>query len=238
MSSAIRTCWRSRRGEHAAMIFGQDDRVEVTQTTVLPWSAIVRLEIDFPTGGAVATGVLIGPNDLLTVGHAVYSAEYGGFATAIRATPAVSGASEPYGTALSIAFQVDPRWVENDGGSGEVDPFGYDYALVTLDHAIGAAAGTLPVAVLADPLGVAVTAGGYPADLGYDFLYATSGTVDSIDEDNLFFEDDLDLSAGQSGSPVMSGGAVVGLISFDYELPPYANGAFTLQMFGPSRQGW
>ncbi|WP_374445581.1 trypsin-like serine protease [Stella sp.] len=210
------------------MIFGADDRTEVTQTTVLPWSAVVRLEIDFPFGGAVATGVLIGPNDLLTVGHAVYSADLGGYAMSIRAIPGASGSSEPFGAARSIALQVDPRWVENDGVDGPVDAFSFDYAVVTLDHAIGAAAGTLPVATLADPVGVAATSAGYPADRGYLFPYATAGTVDSADIDTLFFEDDLDLSAGQSGSPVMVGGAVVGLISFDYELPPYANGVLRI----------
>lgn len=210
------------------MIFGADDRTEVTATSVLPWSAVVRLEIDFPNGGAVATGVLIGANDLLTVGHAVYSVEYGGFATAIRVIPGSSGPLSPFGDAWSVAIQVDPRWVEYDGTFGDLDPFSFDYALVTLDRAIGSTAGVLPIATLADPVGVAVTAAGYPADRGYDFLYATDGTVDSVDLDTLFFEDDLDLSAGQSGSPVMAGGDVVGLISFDYELPPYANGVLRL----------
>ena len=216
------------------MIFGADDRVEITATTVLPWSAIVQLDIVFPNGGAVATGVLIGPNDLLTVGHAVYSAEYGGFATEIRVSPGRSGPLEPYGIAQSIAFQVDPRWVENDYAGAPIDPFSYDYALVTLDRPIGDSAGYLPVGVLDDPVGVAMEAAGYPADRGYDFLYSTAGTVDSVDIDTLFFDDDLDLRGGQSGSPVMlanpAGGdaTVYGLISFDYPLPPFSNGVLRI----------
>ncbi|BBK31386.1 V8-like Glu-specific endopeptidase [Stella humosa] len=216
------------------MIFDTDDRAPVTQTTVLPWSAVVRLDMIFPDGEAVATGVLIGPNDLLTVGHAVYIEEYGGWATAIYVTPGLNGASEPYGTAVSVAFQVDQRWIDNQPLDAPLDPFAFDYALVTLDRPLGDVAGTLPVGVLDNPVGVAVEAAGYPADKGYDFLYRTTGTVDEIEPEALLFTDDLDLSAGQSGSPVMVFGGdgglptVVGLISFDYELPPYANGVLRI----------
>ncbi|BBK37888.1 hypothetical protein STAQ_29660 [Allostella sp. ATCC 35155] len=210
------------------MIFGVDDRTAIAVATALPWSAVVRLEIEFPQGGAVATGVMIGPNDLLTVGHAVYSAEFGGYATQILAYPGAVGASEPFGSAAAMSFRVDPRWVENDGGPGPVDAFSFDYAVVTLDRTVGSDTGALPVAVLADPVGVAVEAAGYPADLGYLYPYRTTGTVDSADIDTLFFEDDLDLSPGQSGSPVLADGAVVGLISFDYDLPPFANGVLRI----------
>ncbi len=216
------------------MIFGADDRVEIVATTAPPWSAVVELNISFPWGEVLATGVMIGPNDLLTVGHAVYSADYGGYATAIVASPARSGRLDPFGIANSVAFQVDPRWVENDRLGAPLDPFGYDYALVTLDRPVGSATGFLPVGVLDDPIGVAVQAAGYPADKGYDFLYRTEGTVDSADIDTLFFADDLDLLPGQSGSPVFvtdpaTGQAtVVGLISFDYHEPPYANGVLRI----------
>src|SRR5690606_7914401 len=127
---------------------------------------------------------------------------------------------------------VDPRWVEYDQGGNDA-AFDFDYALVTLDRPIGNETGFLAVGVLDDPVGVAVKSGGYPSDKRHDFHYRTQGTVDQPDGNTLFFDDDLDLTPGQSGSPVFvdpgtGQAAVAGLISFDYPDPPFANGVLRI----------
>ncbi|MGE0718913.1 MAG: hypothetical protein AB7P02_25935 [Alphaproteobacteria bacterium] len=215
------------------MIFGADDRVLVSPTTTYPSTTIVQLDVTFPDGITYSsTGVMIGPNDVLTVGHAVYGGDSGGYAVSIVATPALDGTIEPFGSAVGVAIQVDPRWVANDRPDAEIDPFDYDYALITLDRDLGAIAGTMSVGVLESPIGTLLQSQGYPADLGFTHLYRVSGTVDGADENTLFFDDDLDLLPGQSGSPVYlsgpAGATVYGLISFDYEEPPFSNGVLRI----------
>ncbi|MCC7272404.1 MAG: trypsin-like peptidase domain-containing protein [Alphaproteobacteria bacterium] len=212
------------------MIFGADDRVPVSPTTAFPWRTIVQLDVTFP-GGQVfgTTGVMIGPNDVLTVGHAIYGGDIGGYAVAIVVTPARDDFRAPFGTANGIAVQVDPRWVENDRPGATLDPFDYDYAVVTLDRDLGSETGVMSVGTLDDPLGTLLQSAGYPADKGFDLLYRVDGTVDEADENTLFFNDDLDLAPGQSGSPVFllngaDAATVYGLISYDFEFPPLANG--------------
>ena len=214
------------------MIFGSDDRVSASaigaNTSLLPLSALVRLEVTYPNGLSThATGVLIGPNDVLTVAHALYSPENGGYATRVVASPGQNGASKPFGSAEGITAYVDQRWISNTNNPDPFVRFDYDYGVLTLDRDIGNAAGYLPVTAIANPIGVFVTSPGYPADRGGTAIYYTAGTADGGDVNTLYFQDDLDLSPGQSVSPVLFPAAngfpqVGGLISFDS--PPAYNG--------------
>ncbi|MGE0724582.1 MAG: trypsin-like peptidase domain-containing protein, partial [Alphaproteobacteria bacterium] len=212
------------------MIFGADDRVPVFDTTVLPARAVVQIITRFPDGlEEVSTGVLVGPNDLLTAGHVLYEASFGGHVEAVLATPARNGALAPFGTASAVSIQVNPAWIAANDRDGVVLPsFDHDLALVTLDRNVGAIAGMLPFGVLADPVGRPVTSIGYPGDLGGDMPVQTAGVVDEADAETLIFTDDLDALAGQSGSPLISDGEVVGIYSHNSVEPPFFNGALRL----------
>lgn len=178
-------------------IFGEDDRVRVTNTRQYPYSAIVRLStnnddgVDFYRG----TGFLIAPDTILTSAHNIYDIEAKSWydISAIDVVPGYNNQSAPYGKA-SVTWCSIPGEYANDGD------WRYDIAIVKLDKPLGNQAGTmgLTTQVYADTY-----TAGYPSDLDNNlgrFMYAARGTSTSI-VDNLLIYGDIDIASGQSGSP-------------------------------------
>ncbi len=187
-------------GRRTESIFGTDDRVRVGDTTVIPWAAIGRVSVTTEAGGVSGTGFLVGERHLLTAGHVVHDAGFGGdgWAETLTLTLGLDGAVEPFGRAEAVAFRADPDWVAS------ADPAA-DWALVTLDRSLGAALGAFPLFAaegvdLFD--GTPVTLAGYPGDLGGDALYAAAGPVAEGTPDQLLYAGSLDTAGGMSGAPV------------------------------------
>lgn len=62
--------------------------VEVTTRTAYPYTATALIIVTFPDGSkAAGTGAVVGPNDLLTATHVVYSPDHGGWASGISIYP-------------------------------------------------------------------------------------------------------------------------------------------------------
>ena len=77
------------------MIIGSDNRVLVGDTTIYPYSAVVRVEVDFNGDGifeVAGSGAMIGANDVLTAGHLLWNPDYG-FAKNIMVVPAEASTS-------------------------------------------------------------------------------------------------------------------------------------------------
>ncbi len=190
-------------GRRAESVFGADDRVRVGDTGAFPWAAIGRVTVTAETGVARGTGFLVGDRHLLTAGHVVHDAGFGGdgWADALVLAPGLDGAVAPFGRAEAVALRADPAWI------AEADP-GADWALVTLDRSLGAALGAFPLfaAEGVDHFdGAPVTLAGYPGDLGGDALYAAAGTVAEGTPDRLFYAGTLDTAGGMSGAPLWQG---------------------------------
>ena len=212
------------------MIFGADDRVPVADTRVLPASAVVQIITRFPNGlEEESTGLLIGPNDVLTAAHVLYEASFGGHVELVLVTPGLNGSLAPFGDSFAISIQVHPDWISvNDRDGLPLTAFDHDLAMITLDRPVGYETGFLPYGVLDDPLGRTVQSIGYPGDLGGDVPVQTSGTIDDADAETLLFDDDFDAAAGQSGSPVFDGDRAIGIFSHNSVEPPFYNGALRL----------
>jgi V8-like Glu-specific endopeptidase len=93
-------CGRSKGGPF--VIIGADDRILVSDTTIFPYSAVVRVEVDFNGDGifdVAGSGAMIGANDVLTAGHLLWNPDYG-FAKNIMVVPAEAGTFAPFGSAL------------------------------------------------------------------------------------------------------------------------------------------
>ena len=84
----------------------------IASPTSAPWNAVVRLEIshdELPSGTVyICTGVLIDTRHVLTSGNCVYDRSGGyGWATGIRAVPALQSGAAPYGAAV-LTHQANP----------------------------------------------------------------------------------------------------------------------------------
>lgn len=191
-----------------------------------PYTAVTFIRATFPNGSVyTGSGVMVGPNDVLTAAHLVYSTRDGGAAIAVEVIPGfdASPAESPFGSVFAsytnhyTGFDPDgdgfftkgDHTVEGRGGSE------LDLAIVSLSTAIGDRTGWMTI----DPslsFGV-VEITGYPAAYG----------LNPISVSTFVFEDPVDyvfeiaagteISSGNSGGPLWyySGGSakVVGVVS-------------------------
>ncbi len=192
---------------------GSDDRLAITTTAFsTPYSAYLQVVAQFSDGAILqSSGVMVGPNDVLTAGNAIYSQAHGGWATNIQVTPGRYGNLKPFGVHSANELSVPLAWQDSSDLSS-------DYGLIGLASDIGYVTGWVEMGyagTLSELNNYSLSTLGYPTDLGGNTLYYSSGTVDQVVDNELYFTDDLDIMAGQNGSPVVfnSGGVdiVLGL---------------------------
>jgi len=196
-------------------IQGSDDRLAITTTaSTTPYSAYLQVAAQFSDGTVLqSSGVMVGPNDVLTAANAIYSHEHGGSATNIQVTPGRYGDLRPLGVHSASQLSVPLAWQNSSDLTS-------DYGLLSLSTDIGYVTGWVELSYAGTLSGLSnytLSTLGYPTDQGGNTLYYSSGTVDQVVANELYFTDDLDMMAGQNGSPVIfySGGIdiVLGLVA-------------------------
>jgi len=194
-------------------IQGSDDRLAITTTAAnTPFSAYLQVAAEFSDGTILqSSGVMVGPNDVLTAANGIYSQEHGGWATNIQVTPGHFGDLKPFGVHSASQISAPLAWQNSSDLSS-------DYGLLSLATDIGYVTGWVEMGYAGTLAGVnnyTLSTLGYPTDQGGNTLYYSSGSVDQVVGNELYFTDDLDMMAGQNGSPVVfnSGGVdiVLGL---------------------------
>lgn len=211
-------------------IIGWDDRWLVENATDrLPYSALVQVYSFYLDAGVYhqGSGVLVGPNDVLTAAHVIYDTSLGDYADFVLVSPGRNGEVKPFGTVYGDDLRIPQGWAF-------YEDFAYDYGIIGLNRPIGYNTGWHELGWVNDPaalIGEAMQSFGYPSDLGGDILVGTWGTVDTIVNSVVFFVDDLDAWYGQSGSPVFETfgegtSPVIGVVSFHSLFPTY-NGVVT-----------
>ena len=185
------------------IIFGQDDRQPVSDTTKYPFKAIGKLESRFEnTGNRLfgGTAFLIAKNVAVTCGHCVYDHKNnGGRATELVFTPGLNAANVPYGSTTVKNYLVPQGWINNNNKN-------YDWAIIILNDPIGnKVGGTIGLnnfTNLSDFNGYPVTISGYPLDKSYDGnkQFYTLGTTISATE--YMIKTKMDITCGMSGSPM------------------------------------
>lgn len=201
------------------MIFGFDDREVLGYSESAPLAAAVSVQItSYYKDGSVlrGSGTIIGANDVLTAAHMVYSEDNGGYPEYIEVTPYRFGDTKPFGIVYSTSYNVPTAWITSKD-------YRYDYALLTVDRAIGYYTGYATPYVL-DDYSLSVVSYGYPGDL------KDGESIVKTEGDNGFLAGgvvkytNLDALSGQSGSGVFldDGGAkVFGVISHETLSPSY-----------------
>jgi V8-like Glu-specific endopeptidase len=213
-------------------IIGADERVKQNSTLAWPNIYIAQIVSYFPDGTALqSSGVLVGPNDVLASGHALYRIELGGYVTDVEVVLGRNGDHKPLGIIDAVAIDVASGWVQEQQYSA-------DYGLVTLPQPVGNTTGWMSTASISQPedyLQADVYSLGYPGDKGGAMQFQTSGAPTSYTNGIYYFNEGLDAVGGQSGSPLILshsdyGELAIGLVSHE-NIAPDVNGVL---VFSPA----
>jgi len=191
------TAGDSGGGLRPEIVFGTDDRQQVTPTLGYPARARCRIVTTWPNGTVTAcTGYLVSAQNVLTAGECVHQNARGGWATNVNAAPAQDGSYKPYGDADSTKLRSVTNWTQNE------DP-AFDFALVTLAHPLGNLTGWYAVVSMSESElngQPAATIAGYPGDKPLGTQWAASGNVLEHNTNQLFYTIDIEL--GEAGGGV------------------------------------
>ncbi|TCD46038.1 hypothetical protein D3X11_00725 [Streptococcus sp. X16XC17] len=121
-------------------IIAEDNQFQVVDTTVQPYQKVVQLIMNFSTESFTGTGVLIGPDTILTAAHNVYDYEKKEWAMSVQAFPDKSGTTTPYGAYDASNYYMF-RSYQLTNGSSE-----YDMAVIKLNRPVPAELGYLSMA--------------------------------------------------------------------------------------------
>jgi glutamyl endopeptidase len=176
--------------------FGQDDRVLIQDTSVIPWRCVCQLMIEGLHGPDVCgTGWMAGPRTVITAGHNLFSRATGHRATKVWVMPARSGDAVPFGYDSSEAFEVHPDWASDGDRSADV-------GVVWLRTPIGERLGWFGIGVYSDAQlrDLIVNNAGYPNDKIPDTQWFNAGRIVKTNPKTITYG--LDTEPGQSGSPI------------------------------------
>ncbi|MFX0023698.1 MAG: trypsin-like serine protease [Candidatus Hermodarchaeota archaeon] len=178
--------------------FPPDNRTRITDTSIYPWSTIVKLEIRAADNSLfIGSGAMLDAYHVLTCGHCVYIHDNGGWASQVRVIPGKAGASRPFGVAYATYYRTYDEWILSEMPE-------HDWAVITLDRTIGNQTGWMGrrTAFWTDPIYTGTLhIAGYPADLDNgEYMYYDSDVGDRASNFNHWYW--MDTAGGQSGGPV------------------------------------
>ncbi|UCC20134.1 MAG: zinc-ribbon domain-containing protein [Promethearchaeota archaeon] len=203
--------------------FPPDDRTKILDTSIYPWSTICKLYITAADSTQfIGSGAMLDEYHILTCGHCVYIHDHGGWASEVKVVPGKAGSYEPFGHAFATYYRSYSGWTDDE-------MYQHDWAVVTLDRTIGNLTGWMGrrTADYEDPIYTGVlNIAGYPGDLDSgEYMYFDADNGSYADEYNHWYW--MDMSAGQSGSPVWhfdgENRYILTINAYEYESGIYPN---------------
>ena len=189
------------RAQISEIVHGSDDRVQITNTAVYPWSAHASLLITAADNSTwIGTGWFIGPHTLMTAGHCVYIRNSGvagrdGWVKRIDVMPGRNGNTRPFGAVASTSFRSVIGWTL----SGDER---YDYGAIILTEPLGNTVGWFGFEAYDAAALVSAEANisGYPGDKPVGTQWYDVRQISAVDDRKIYY--DIDSAGGQSGSAV------------------------------------
>ncbi|HFU4001305.1 TPA: trypsin-like peptidase domain-containing protein [Streptococcus suis] len=184
-----------------SLIYGNDDRIAVTNTLQTPYKETVYLEIYYPNGTrSNASGVMIASNKVLTVAHAIINSDTGQVASSIRAYPAVNNykTTIPFGYSTGSNYHILSNYISTGFLGYTRFHVSNDIAVITLENSLSSGFLNVNTAVAAEEN---LTMIGFPGDKGAN-MYYSSGNVLSVTDQNIGYK--IDMLPGNSGSPLLN----------------------------------
>jgi glutamyl endopeptidase len=196
------------------IVFPSDNRVQINNTTILPYFWVGRVDIQFPSGAAgFGTGTLIGPDRVLTCAHNLYQKQYGGWASEVNFSLARNGAVYPYGSADKSGLYVtedyqtlSPPAPNAAGNVTDYTRYLFDYGVIRLQKYLDPADGVFPGMYPATDNEIKnrlCDIAGYPGDKPPGTMWNGNGTLPNHADDVFLFYQ-ISTYGGQSGSAVRS----------------------------------
>jgi len=176
------------------VVLADDDREQITDTTVFPWRCLCHLVITAPDGSRwLGTGWLASPRLVVTAGHCVFLYGVGGWATQVEVYPGRNGSSTPFGSQVSSALRSVSRWTQEQDAE-------YDYGAIVLPEPTTVGFLGYTAAGDAELRAALVNVYGYPADKQQGTLWGSSRNLAQVQPRTLVY--DISTFGGQSGCPV------------------------------------
>lgn len=179
-------------------VCGADERIQIRQTTGIPWRMICQLIITRRDGRrSRCTGWFISPRTVMTAGHCVYShSGQKGWAQSIEVIPGMNGRLRPFGSAVGTSFRSVKGWTNSRKPS-------HDYGCIILpkNAPLGRRTGWWGFANLRDRSlrNLLANNSGYPGDKPFGTQWYNAGRITRVTSRRLYYM--LDTAGGQSGSP-------------------------------------
>lgn len=179
--------YRGSLDAHRTPTVTESPLYKVKDTTVFPYRTIGRLS----TG---CTATLIGPKEVLTAAHCVYSMSNNEFYNDLDFSPGQNGSYLPYGKKQWEKVHAPVEWTDKHDDN-------YDFALIVLKERVGDSLGWIGMKVESSPYKKPIQIAGYAGEKTFGTLWHSNC---NLMQPNLQWLDyDCETQSGMSGSSVI-----------------------------------